>query len=148
MVVMAHYCLLLCVSGIFFYSLWNEFLIVYPIKVKGKAVVQSDNPSEFDLNQRIKRTNLTLKAFFALFMGLVLIVPLLYMKDSYGNSDDSIIKILMPILGLGLFKIGVVYLLLSSVFILTLAEHILFRLKFKARRFAFEEEEKEKERQA
>ncbi|WEY94561.1 hypothetical protein P5641_00040 (plasmid) [Bacillus subtilis] len=158
MIVIIYYGLIFCTSGIFFYSLWNRFLTVWPIKVKGKAILDTDNPIEFDLIERIEQTSLTLRAFIALLMGVFLSYPMFYLTDSIVNTKTSIIDyyplnfffedIFMIVTGVGLFNSGIVYLLLLFVFIVTLAEHILFRLKFKARRFVFEEEEKEKERQA
>ncbi|MCY9311668.1 hypothetical protein MOF23_22310 [Bacillus inaquosorum] len=149
MIVIIYYGLIFCTSGIFFYSLWNRFLTVCPIKVNGKAIVDTDKPSEVDLIERIEQTSLTLRAFIALLMGVLLSYPMFYLTDSFVNTKTSIIDdIFMVVTGVGLFNSRIVYLLLLFVFIVTLAEHILFRLKFKARRFVFEEEDKEKERQA
>ena len=149
MIVIIYYGLIFCTSGIFFYSLWNRFLTVCPIKVNGKPIVDTDKPSEVDLIERIEQTSLTLRAFIALLVGVLLSYPMFYLTDSFVNTKTSIIDdIFMIVTGVGLFNSHIVYLLLLFVFIVTLAEHILFRLKFKARRFVFEEEDKAKERQA
>ncbi|MFU2203121.1 hypothetical protein [Bacillus subtilis] len=149
MIVIIYYGLIFCTSGIFFYSLWNRFLTVWPIKVKGQAIVNSDNPSEFDLIERIEQTSWTLRAFIALLMGVFLSYPMFYLTDNFVNTKTSIIDdIFMVVTGVGLFNSGIVYLLLLFVFILTLGEHILFRLKFKVRRIVFEEEEKLEEKYA
>ncbi|AQS42448.1 hypothetical protein LSG23_20320 (plasmid) [Bacillus velezensis] len=157
MIVIIYYGLIFCTSGIFFYSLWNRFLTVCPIKVNGKPIVDTDKPSEVDLIERIEQTSLTLRAFIALLMGVFVSYPMFYLTDSIVNTKTSIIDyyplnfffedIFMIVTGVGLFNSGIVYLLLLFVFIVTLAEHIFFRLKFKARRFAFEEEEKERQAQ-
>ncbi|MCM3191308.1 hypothetical protein M3596_21575 [Bacillus subtilis] len=146
MIIVGYYVLLFGVTILFFYSLGNLFLTLWPIKSRGKVIMETDKLSEFELEDRVEQANLILRAFIALVFGLV-VSPLFFLvkgctEDVMSNSSPVINSIGMVVTGIGLLKAKIIFILLLIGFILSILEHIVFRIKFKIKTALYIETER------
>ncbi|MCY8636534.1 hypothetical protein MOD96_01795 [Bacillus sp. S17B2] len=126
-------------SSIFFYKLWNRFLIGFPIKVNGESIVSSKYSSEISLDERMSGALTTRGAFLNLLFCLGVAYPLLYSMVHSMGSDGLEGLIVAVMFGSKFLDIRVIYGLLIVTFCFTLFEHIRFRVRFKINRVLHDE---------
>ncbi|MED5050232.1 hypothetical protein P9738_20425 [Bacillus siamensis] len=117
-------------SMMFFHDLLNRFLIIWSPKIKGKKIKVEEN---LDIINRIDDVNIKTFIWFVVLLLLIAVVkPVMFYLISSSNLNDAVQPVYDLLTGPFFFRGSISISLILGAFVLSLTEHIQFRIRIKS----------------